>query len=120
MCFTFTSCGNNENKADTFTVTLKNGTVEEMTYQQLSDLYDNELKLEDYLEAEVIGSGKLESIEKASNGTATMKVDFMNFDICNVPVEVAKTFNKGDIVDVKGTLYRVFGAIVYLNGAGYY
>ena len=44
----------------------------------------------------------------------------MNFDICNVPVEVAKTFNKGDIVDVKGTLYRVFGAIVYLNGAGYY
>ena len=132
MIFSLSACGagekedtskveqKEETKEDTFKVTLKNGNVEEMTHDQLADLYNNSLKLEDYLGAEVIGSGKLESIIKENNGTATLKVDFMNFEISNVPIETAKTFNVGDTVPVAGTLTRVFGCIVYLNGYGYY
>ena len=109
-----------ENKPKTFTVTLEDGSTEEMTHDELSDLGDNTLKLEDYLGAEVTGTGTVASISEAPNGTATIQVDFMDFEIQNVPLNVAKSFDKGDTIDVKGTLFKVFGCIVYLNGSGYY
>ena len=125
MCLSLVACGGDDagskkSKAETFTVTLEDGSTEEMTHDELSDLYDNTLKLEDYLGAEVTGTGTVESISRAANGTATIKVDFMDFEIQNVPLNVAKSFNKGDTIDVKGTLFNVFGSIVYLNGSGYY
>ncbi len=119
LCFSLTACSNNDD-IDTFEVTLKSGTVEKMTHKQLSDLYNNSLKLEDYLGAEVIGSGKLKSVKKATNGTATIAVGVLEFEIKNVPLDVAKTFNTDDVVDVKGKLTNVFGSIVYLDGNGYY
>jgi len=130
MIFSLGACGGsnqNESKEEIsseniFTVTLKDGTSEEMTYEDLSALYDNELKLEKYLGAKVSGSGEIESIEKdhSEPDNATIKVGFMQFEIHNVPTDVAMNYNVGDTIPVKGELVRVFGTIVYLNGHGYY
>ena len=110
-----------------FTVICNDGSIEELSRDELENLLENELEFQTkYKGAHVSGKGKIYKIEKDSwsvDGTiktVSVQIESFTTTVEYVPADYAANYSVGDTFEVSGTITSTMNGFATIQADDFY